>query len=74
MGIAAFLAFVAVILTMITDNTGSYVHVMAPLGIMIGTALLPSTGLASEMAALRSRERGQIQIDPPLTFNCGSQS
>ncbi len=37
--LATFLVLVAVLLTMFTDNTASYIYVMAPLGIMIGTTL-----------------------------------
>jgi O-antigen ligase len=37
--LAAFLSLVAVLLSMFTDNTASYIYVMAPLGIMVGITL-----------------------------------
>ena len=37
--LATFLALVAVLLSLFTDNTASYVFVMGPLGIAIGTSL-----------------------------------
>jgi O-antigen ligase len=37
--LATFLVLVAALMTMFTDNTASYIYVMAPLGIMVGTTL-----------------------------------
>jgi O-antigen ligase len=44
--LATFLALLAVCLSMLTDNTASYIYVMAPLGIMVGVALRPSLSRA----------------------------
>jgi O-antigen ligase len=41
--LATFLALTAFLLTMTTDNTASYVFVVSPLGILVGTALSSST-------------------------------
>jgi O-antigen ligase len=48
--LGTFLAFLAVLFTMITDNTASYLFVMAPLGILIGTCLRSVKKLEQDMA------------------------
>jgi O-antigen ligase len=37
--LATFLALLAALLSMLTDNTASYIFVMGPLGVMVGTTL-----------------------------------
>lgn len=45
--LGAFLALVAILLTGITDNTFSYLYVMAPLGVILGITLQKSPARAS---------------------------
>ena len=54
--LGTFLALVAALLTMFTDNTASYIFVMAPLGIMVGTTLrsLRERELATQVRALKT--------------------
>lgn len=54
--LAAFLGLVAVILTMITDNTLSYAFAMFPLGILLGCSLATNKRLFLPAPARRHRE------------------
>ncbi len=59
--LGAFLALIAILLTAITDNTFSYLFVMAPLGVAIGTTLGSSAqGLT---AMVRQRSGGEKKFN-----------
>jgi O-antigen ligase len=58
--LGTFLAFVAVLLTMLTDNTASYVYMMAPFGILIGTVLRTRKQLGLKTTARRTRAPGAM--------------
>jgi O-antigen ligase len=73
MRVAAFLGLAGVLLSIMTDNTASYVNVMSPLGMMVGMALLPSTDSALEAAEVRGRGPRQIHLPSPATSSFRSQ-
>jgi O-antigen ligase len=70
--LGTFLALVAVLLTMMTDNTASYLYVMAPLGILLGTTLRSLEGY--ETVASRARQPSAVQPIPPTDFSMGAKA
>lgn len=67
--LGAFLALIAILLTAITDNTFSYLFVMAPLGVVLGITLQSSAEGVRARVPMRSvgRERfAPIPQPPPL--------
>ena len=62
--LATLLSLVAAMLTMLTDNTASYIFIMGPLGVLVGTTLRPSP--RSESNGIGKRENlGDISLAPP---------
>ena len=70
--LGTFLALVAVLLSMITDNTASYLYVMAPLGILLGTTLRSLDGF--ETVAGGARQPSAVQPIPPTDFPMGAKA
>jgi O-antigen ligase len=64
----------AVLLTMLTDNTASYVFMMAPLGILIGTVLRTQKQLGLETSVGRRRVSGAVRLTSPAVLSPGSQT
>jgi O-antigen ligase len=69
-----FVVLVAVLLTMLTDNTATYVFMMAPLGILIGTVLRTQKQLGLETSAGRSTVSGVVRLTSPAVLSPGSQT
>ena len=59
--LGVFLALVAVLITMITDNTASYTYVMAPAAILVGTVLRTQKQVALNATAERARMSTVVQ-------------
>jgi O-antigen ligase len=72
--LGTFLALTAALLTMLTDNTASYIYVMAPLGILVGTVLRTQKEFGLEATAGRTRSSGAIQLASPAALSPGSQT
>lgn len=70
--LGTFLALIAVLLSMITDNTASYLYVMAPLGILLGTTLRSLE--ADETVAGRVSQPSAVQSIPPKDFPMGANA
>ncbi len=49
--LGTLLALIAILLTMLTDNTASYLFIMVPLGILVGMALRPVVTMAPQKVA-----------------------
>jgi len=72
--LGTFLAITAVLLTMLTDNTASYIYVMAPLGILVGTVLRTQKRLVLEVESRRKRMSPAIQLTSPTALLPGAQT
>ncbi len=71
--LGTFLALLAALLTMLTDNTASYIYVMAPLGILIGTVLRTRKQSGLKMTTGRPRVSGAVQLTSPAALFPSSQ-
>jgi O-antigen ligase len=72
--LGTFLALLAVLLTMLTDNTASYIYVMAPLGILIGTVLRAQKQSSPEMTTRQTRVSDAAQLTSPAALSPRSQT
>jgi len=69
--LGAYLAFVAVLLTMLTDNTCDYVFTMGPFGVLLGTALRESRRLGANSALTRVGLPVPVRRPPRASLSVG---
>jgi len=72
--LGTFLAFTAVLLTMLTDNTASYTYVVIPLGILIGITLHTMNRLTLETSESRARTVRAVRPSALGTLTSDSQT
>ena len=64
--LATFLALIAALMTMFTDNTASYIYVMAPLGVMVGVTLR-SLNQSESTASAQEFKNLPTPLSPSMT-------